>query len=257
MNTIFAAGIGTALLYATSVAGADIFYTADFESPMFNPGQSVHAIDGWFNGSNAGQGHSVSEGQSFSGSQSLKFDNTAFNSFSSVRRALPEYEDELHASVRVYLDGATQANRMYGMYLVDQPLGAMGDTALGLSIGGDGTIRAGTEWADTNSDEGIIGTASPGSYLDRWLEISLSVETDLATTVQISGFAGGGTVSADFLLNAMPLGLNLGADWADTTQRSGIGYFDDLVVSSQTIPAPGALALLGLAGLVSARRRRN
>jgi len=56
---------------------------------------------------------------------------------------------------------------------------------------------------------------------------------------------------------------NGGVDALQFTTRSNVNgngpmaYIDNLSYSVSTIPAPGAIALLGLAGLVGARRRRN
>jgi MYXO-CTERM domain-containing protein len=43
---------------------------------------------------------------------------------------------------------------------------------------------------------------------------------------------------------------------AGTSTTTGTNRIDNIVVSGTAIPAPGALALLGVAGLIGARRRR-
>jgi MYXO-CTERM domain-containing protein len=43
---------------------------------------------------------------------------------------------------------------------------------------------------------------------------------------------------------------------AGTSTTTGTNRIDNIVVSGTAIPAPGAIALLGVAGLVGARRRR-
>lgn len=40
-----------------------------------------------------------------------------------------------------------------------------------------------------------------------------------------------------------------------STTNNGYGYFDNLSLSAVPVPAPGAVALMGLAGLVAKRRR--
>jgi MYXO-CTERM domain-containing protein len=75
---------------------------------------------------------------------------------------------------------------------------------------------------------------------------------------QLIGSASG---TYDYLANAADGAINF---YGDTYFSPGYAtptgnvsaLFDDLVVSS-SIPAPGALALLGAAGLVGSRRRRN
>lgn len=42
-----------------------------------------------------------------------------------------------------------------------------------------------------------------------------------------------------------------------TTASAGTNRVDDIIISGTLIPAPGALALVALSGLVAARRRRN
>lgn len=43
----------------------------------------------------------------------------------------------------------------------------------------------------------------------------------------------------------------------DTTAAAGTNRVDDIIISGTLIPAPGALALLAVAGIVGVRRRRN
>jgi MYXO-CTERM domain-containing protein len=63
----------------------------------------------------------------------------------------------------------------------------------------------------------------------------------------IQGAAAAGTLIQEFDL----VGFNLGT----STSNNGSAYFDNILVTAQA-PAPGALALLGVAGLAGSRRRR-
>jgi hypothetical protein len=244
---------GGALAMATS-ASASVLYSTSFEDPPYIAGQGIGGIDNWFNGSGSGNSQTVSTDIAYSGNQSLKWDNTGtFQSFYSVRRALPAYDGPIAASIRLYIDpGTIQPNRLYGLYFGSSPTSTLGGTVLGLTIAGDGVVRAGTTWSSTYSGAGI-GSAPQGGFLGQWLEIVLTYDPDtLLKTATIYGdnwsvgFSGTG--------GAAPLNLNIGSDYFATTDRAGIGYFDDLII--QQLPAPGALALLGLAGLVGTRRRR-
>ena len=47
------------------------------------------------------------------------------------------------------------------------------------------------------------------------------------------------------------------ASFLSTLPFPGAGYDFDITVTVSTIPAPGALALLGLAGMCTLRRRRT
>lgn len=246
--------VGCAVVAALSgQALAAPLYSTGFEPPLYVLGDSVNGVDGWVNGSGGGASATVSGVQAL-GTQSLQFDNSStFNGLYSVRRELPVYNGAVEASVSLYIEGNTQENRLYGMYFTGPATGTLGNTSLGLSIGGDGAIRAGTTWAATYSNSGLIGTADPGSFTDRWLTITLSYNNGDAS-VMISGLDGpNSSFSSNYTMSAGPLGLNLGADWFTTSNRAGVAYFDNLEI----VPAPGALALLGLGGLAAARRRRG
>ncbi|MCC5787319.1 MAG: PEP-CTERM sorting domain-containing protein [Phycisphaerales bacterium] len=246
--------VGCAVVAALSgQALAAPLYATGFEPPVYTLGDSVNGVDGWANASGSGAGVTVSDVQAL-GTQSLQFDNSgSFNSFYSVRRELPTYNGVVEASVQLYIEGNVQANRLYGMYFTGSATGTLGGASLGLSIGGDGSIRAGTSWAATYQNTGLIGTADAGSFTDRWLTITLSYNNGDAS-VMISGLDGpNSSFSSNYTMSDGPLGLNLGTDWFTSTDRAGVGYFDNLEI----VPAPGALALLGLGGLAAARRRRG
>ena len=246
--------VGCAMVAALSgQALASPLYSTGFEPPLYTLGDSVNGVDGWANASGVGAGITVSNVQALD-TQSLQFDNSGtFNSFYSVRRELPTYNGSVAASVRLFIEGNVQANRLYGLYLTSTATGTLGGTSLGLTIGGDGSIRAGTSWAATYSNTGLIGTADAGSFTDRWLTITLSYNNGDAS-VMISGLDGpNSSFSNNYTMAAGPLGLNLGTDWFTSADRAGVAYFDNLEI----VPAPGALALLGLGGLAAARRRRG
>ena len=248
-------------MVALAVAGqgmAQTWYSTGFEAPTYTNGSPIGGVDDWFNGSGAGASQSVSTNQAFGGSQSLMFDNTTLSSFYSVRRALPEYgTTPINVSIRLYVEGGTEANRLYGLYLVSGATSTLGGTALGLTIGGDGVVRAGANWSSTYSGPGVF-QADPGTFLDRWLTINFQYDPNTQQGMtSISGFSGANSsYSGTFNVTAATvLGLNIGTDYFTSTNRAGRAYFDNLVIGA--VPAPGAIALLGVAGLVGARRRRS
>ncbi len=233
---------GIALAGSIAVAGAasatPVFETG-FEPPVYFAGSPIDGIDGWSNGSGVGASHIVSTTQAID-TQSLQFDNSStFNSFYSVRRALPTgIEDGFAVSVRFYMDGMTEENRLYGLYLTSTATSTLGGNTLGLTIGGDGAVRAGTTWGNTYSNSGLIGFADFGTFKDRWLTITLIWQPDGNAVASISGFDGpNDTISVNLFQENQPLGLNLGTDWFTSTIRAGIGYFDDLEITTGAGPA--------------------
>lgn len=235
-------------------ANAQVLYSTSFEAPTYTNGVSVSGVDGWVNGSGAGASQAVSNARAASGSQSLRFDNSTLNSFYSVRRPFTasgvSAATPLLATVKVYVSANNSADRIYGMYLSSSATGTLGSTVAGLTIGGNGVVRAGNSWALTYGTADF--TAAAGSFADRWLTISFSYD-GANTTASISGFGDGSSYSEVFT-NAAPLGLNLGSDYITQTGSLGEGYFDDLSVS--VVPEPMTMTVLAL-GAVAALRRRN
>ncbi len=234
-KSIFGIACGIALAGAAS---ATPLYETGFEPPVYFAGGIVDGIDGWSNGSGSGNSHIISTMQAID-TQSLAFDNSGtFNSFYSVRRELPfGIEDGFAVSVRLYMDGFTEENRLYGLYLVSTPTSTLGGTTLGLTIGGDGAVRAGTTWGNTYTNSGLIGFADFGTFKDRWLTITLIWQPDGNAVASISGFDGpNDTISVNLFQENQPLGLNIGADWFTTSLRAGTGYFDDLEITTGAGP---------------------
>ncbi len=210
-------------------------YQTSWEDPPFSAGGSVNGIDGWANGSGGGVSHSISTDQARTGTQSLKWDNTGTNnSFYSVYRAFtwaPEDpNNKIVVSTYVWISASTQANRIYGLYLTGSATGTLGSTILGVTIDGAGRVRAGTSWSATYSGA-PIGTASPGTYTERWLKLELTYDRESnSATASVSGFGDGSTISANFIQATEPRNVNLGSDYVTTSDRAGLAYFDDLEI---------------------------
>lgn len=241
---------------AASVASAS-FYSTSFEDPPFVAGGGVNGIDGWANGSGAGVGVSVSTDVAAHGTQSLKFDNMNNVSFYSVRHDLGSWPGTgvLIASVQLYMLSLNQEERRYGIYFGSAPTSTMGGIIQGVTIDGAGRIRGGTTWAATYGAAGQFAVANPGTYLNRWLTLTLTYDPGSGMkSASLSGFSDNAVYSNSWMGGAAPGNLQLGSDYDLTTNRSGIGYFDNVGV----VPEPGTLIALGLgAAALAARRRRN
>lgn len=256
MNRLCVLAIAAVWATATT-AFAQVPFSTSFEaSEGFIAGGSADGIDGWANGSGGGVSHSVSTAQAFTGTQSIVFDNSGSNtSFYSIRRALNnDYSlvPVVTVSTKLYIDGSTGADRLYGLLGTNSATGTMGSTILGITVSGTGVVRAGATWGSTYSGAGI-GTFTTG-HADRWLTLTFTFDsTTRAATASASNgvetFTWSGTAgSTGNLLN-----FNLGSDYDGSAARNGIGYFDDV----QAVPEPATLAALGLGALALVRRRRN
>src|SRR5690606_35455697 len=131
---------------------------------------------------------------------------------------------------------------------------------LGLSIGGDGIIRAGTNWGATYTAAGIIGTAGAGTFADRWLTVTLDYNPVLLTgSVSISGFSDSSVFSQSYtgLDTVLATNVNLAVDYLGAASSApGVVYFDNLSVDA--VPEP--VTMVGLGGLALAalaRKRRK
>ncbi len=210
-------------------------YQTSWEAPTFTAGGSVNGIDGWANGSGSGASHSISTEQARTGSQSLKWDNSGSqNSFYSVRRAFTwapnDPNNKIVVSTYVWISGDTQTNRIYGLYLTSTETGTLGTTILGVTIDGDGRVRAGTSWGATYLGT-PIGQAEAGTYKERWLKLELTLDRNSgAATATVSGFSSGPDISASFTQITEPRNVNLGTDYVTTSNRAGVAYFDDLEI---------------------------
>jgi hypothetical protein len=224
-------------LTATALAQTTLYETS-FENPPFTAGQPAPTNDGWENGSGGGVSHVVTADLAYTGSQSLKWDNSGTNnSFYSIRRVLnwqPTDPDKLVVKVRVYITAGTGADRLYGVYLTGSDTGTLGSTILGVTIAGDGKIRVGTTWGATYSSSAWLAQAPAGTYENRWLQVEMTCDRGSGqATIKVSGFADNAEYTANLTPSTEPRNINLGTDYVTTTARNGIGYFDDLSITAE------------------------
>ena len=132
--------------------------------------------------------------------------------------------------------------------LQDRPFVASGPGDSWVTIGGN--VDSGA--TDTTFSPGFLSPAFPGasvingSFFEQ-LENGGYFDFDPGTAEN-----GGSVIIAQFTIAAGDVGTYEGTvDW----QGAGAGFISD--VFSVTVPAPGAMALLGLAGLAGSRRRRG
>lgn len=132
--------------------------------------------------------------------------------------------------------GVIRDVRFVGNFITESPLGAIGDAA---NIGLD--FQVPTEgvpiWSFTGADLGWSGTGA----------FSASISTDMFNGMELLE-----TEPDSFLLYFMRL-----YNTDDRSPRLG-GVFTDsyFEVDIRTTPAPGALGVLGLGGLMGVRRKR-
>jgi hypothetical protein len=251
---------GMAALAAASLLSAGAFaqlYSTSFEAPTYTAGSSVHGVDGWNNGSGGGLSQRVSTAAAASGSQSLFWDNNTSTGFYSVRRTLPSLGSlPVNISVMLHIQGNTQMNRLYGIYLSSSATGTLGTTVFGMTLGGDGTVRAGKTWGNTYQASGVIANVPTSSFYDRWVKLTLTYEPGTGNgSVRLSNLFGAGDVTSNYTGITNPLGLNLGSDYVTSVNQRGTAFMDDLVIAA--VPEPATLAALGLGALAMLRRRRK
>jgi hypothetical protein len=253
-------------LAAIAVAPAQIgelFFTS-YEAPEgYVIGQHPAGVQGWAAGSGGTTAPILVSGNIAhgAGNQSLAFDNTTGVSFYSVRRDLAGWTaasgNPIEVSTMLWIDPSTEANRIYGIYMGSGVTSTLGGTVLGLTIDGAGRVRGGTTWGSTYTAAGQWAQLDPGTYLGRWLTLTLGFNPATgAKTATIQRLGGANpSISNTWFGGAAPMNVNLGTDYFATTDRMGVAYFDDLHIVA--VPEPGTMAALGLGALALLRRRRS
>jgi MYXO-CTERM domain-containing protein len=120
----------------------------------------------------------------------------------------------------------------------DQTRSGTGPSAFGLFMSVDG----GTYFTTVNAGYSVVQAGLAGTGTTSWN--STTNQTGFTTTT-IAGSTAAEKASVIFRF------VN-----TSTVAAGGTNRIDNILVTGNAIPAPGALALLGVAGLVGARRRR-
>jgi len=172
----------------------------------------------------------------------------------------PAGETLIACTYDFYVTGSTTSTNRYGAYMYD---------ASGSKILAGATVQNNTGQLYVVGNYNNAGTVGNYSFstgtsglLSRNTWYTLAVTFDITTGRFQGGFSSdGGATFTLFYVDGAAAGAAvdeldlIGSVNAGTAAQGGtIGYYDNINVTSS--PAPGALALLGVAGLAGARRRR-
>jgi hypothetical protein len=254
-----------AALSAASAVSASVFYSTGFEAPDFNPGD-VNGQSGWTTydptfTTGGGNFASITTGApaGFTGSQALRFDGgTAATSSpryawgpnygSAFTTAAAAGENVLYASTSMYLASAQTSTARLGMVSFD---------ATGAKILTGFYVQANTGIVYLLANYNNAGTINNFAFntnvtigFDQWVNFTTTWNQ---ATGRMEVYWG---ANGFFVDGAAAGSVADETDYYATRNGSTIAstaYFDNFEVGA--IPAPGAIALLGLAGLAARRRR--
>lgn len=209
-------------------------YSTGFEE--FNPGTIVNQ-QGWTGSDARGGSQSIVSAFRRSGEKSLFWDNfSSALTTSSVARSLPSPIDcsalrPFEASVWVYIDSSTVAERRYAIALT--PRGLL-QLAAGISIAGNGAVRAGTNFTNMRDSEPFFTDASA---VGQWVRLSLRYYGDDEERLLAEVYRSDGALVASrefyaslgFSRLTTLRSLALGT-FALASNQPGIAYMDDLQV---------------------------
>ena len=121
----------------------------------------------------------------------------------------------------------------------DQTRSSTGPSVFNLAMSVDG----GVNFTTVNTGYSVVVAGGAGTGTSSW-SAAIAPQTGFTTTT-IAGSAAAQKASVIFRF------VN-----TSTVAAAGTNRIDNILVTGNAVPAPGALALLGVAGLVGARRRR-
>jgi MYXO-CTERM domain-containing protein len=252
-------------LSAASAVSASVFYSTGFEAPDFTTGD-VNGQSGWTTfdptfTTGGGNFASVTNGApaGFGGSQALRFDGGTAATSSPRYAWGPSYgaafsaaaaggENVLYASTSMYLASGQTSTARLGMVTFDS-------TGAKILTGFYVQANTGIVYLLANyNNAGTIGNFAFSTNLtiglDQWVNFTTTWNQ---ATGRMEVFWG---ANGFFVDGAGAGSIADETDYYATRNGSTIAstaYFDNLEVGA--VPAPGAVALLGMAGLIGRRRR--
>lgn len=250
MKKLISLGLFAAL---ASSASASILYQTSFESPEFAlgniNGQSSWSADAGTIANTAGGARTGSQyarmiGSNFTSTSTARW---AWDTSSSLSAAALAAAPIVRASVWTQMSG-NPGTRAFtaGLDCYDSNIARIGL----IFIGNDGSINI----VDGNgvSSSSAAGIINPSNYIKLTIEMNFATQTAKYFVNNIDTGVIGGFSATDF------------SD-ADVRGTRGTGTgggtfemrFDDYVIENEAIPTPGALALLGMGGIIASRRRRG
>ena len=281
MKSVFFAS-ATVALVAASASADTVLQSTNFNSPGFTLGAltsdatgTTAGQGGWYTltsglggaanwnivndpaaGGTRGQVLATTAGTTATGNNSTRFAWT--DDIANASR--PASETFIACTYDFYVGGSATSTNRYGAYMYD---------ASGSKILAGATVQNNTGQlyvVGNYNNAGTIGnfafSTGTSGILARNTWYTLAVTFDMVTGRFQAGYStdGGATFNLFFVNGAAAgtavaeLDLIGSVNSGTAAQGATTGYYDNIQVTSS--PAPGALALLGVAGLAGARRRR-
>jgi len=281
MKSVFFAS-ATVALVAASASADTVLQSTNFNSPGFSLGTlttdatgTTAGQGGWYtftsglggaanwnivndpaSGGTRGQVLATTAGTTASGNNSTRFAWT--DDIANASR--PASETFIACTYDFYVGGSATSTNRYGAYMYD---------ASGAKILSGVTVQNNTGQLYLVGSYNNAGTVNNFSFstgtsgiLARNTWVTLACTFDMVTGLFQGGYStnGGASFTLFFVDGAAAgtavaeLDLIGSVNSATAAQGATTGYYDNIQVTSS--PAPGALALLGVAGLAGARRRR-
>ena len=281
MKSVFFAS-ATVALVAASASADTVLQSTNFNSPGFSLGTlttdatgTTAGQGGWYTyttGLGGAANWNIANDPAAGGTHGQVLATTAGSTATGNNATRFAWTDDIHNASRpagetlivctydFYVGGSATSTNRYGAYMYD---------ASGAKILSGVTVQNNTGQlylVGSYNNAGSVGNYSfstgTSGLLARNSWVTLACTFDMVTGRFQGGFStNGGVTFSLFFVDGAAAGTAvdeldlIGSVNSGTAAQVGtVGYYDNIQVTSS--PAPGALALLGVAGLAGARRRR-